>query len=106
MTTCIAHLLPNEQKAVQIVTSLGLQAAYKELDEIHNKADLRMKDLCGEELLEAPGGFTTLDYMSKEALNRRHTLNMGISLSQPSPAAIAKKKILARVAARKKNKIK
>lgn len=98
------ELLKSEQDAVDVVLSMGRDTATAEFEAINDKADKKMRSLCGEDLLDAPPGYTILDYMNQNDLSRRHTLILGLTLSERSPAIVAHEKIIARIALRNANR--
>lgn len=94
-------LSPSEQAAYQAVQDMGMEAAQNEINALDAKADATMRSLCGNDLLIIPIGYTALDYMSEEDLDRRHFLTIGVMLNTSNPAAEARKRILARREARR-----
>lgn len=90
-----------ERDAIALVQSLGLEGAHKALDAIHAKADAKMKTLCGDDLANLPIGFSGLNYLSEEDLERRYILNLGIGIVHRSSPAEAHARIVARLKKRR-----
>lgn len=90
------YMPESERYAYETVRQMGLEAAQQEVDAINAQAEAIMRDLCGDDLVELPDGFTSLNYMTDDQLNRRHLLTIGITLNEPNPALQARQRILAR----------
>ena len=95
----IISTIPSEQAAYAAVQAIGVAGAQKEIEAIGEAARSKAQALCGDNFENMPFGFTIRDYMDEGQLERLHTLTLGLSLSEPSPAAAARQRIEARKAA-------